>query len=393
MRATLNRVSLVTEVDAPHRAPDSRHFLDPAGYESAFSRVLLHEAVHYWQQLSQMFLLLLAEEDWKRLKRFDLFGEADPLGPLGEAFRTQRPPLNFSPHDLAEAAARYWDVLNLGPHRLVDLELTAGRSLDSKTRELYDKAVSLGLFRLPDDAFTSFSVEVAMRIVGGAYARPYLYLEERLGAEDAVTLFPLLAHWALQTPRPVELFEDFAELARRKVRKWSRWESRVQRLRTGGRILVRDLTEHQMRLYWQLSLPVYKFAKKRQAPLWTAGQYMQYTSLSNHPVYAWAAGWTKRLGNGLVSAGQADDLKALFAKDDVSGVALLAADRVLALPGGPENRRYLVEYLLPPLHRFSDDRTWFTNNETEHDDNVALADQCMAIHGHWEEFRKARRGY
>lgn len=71
MHATLNRVSLVTEIDIPYRRPDRRYFEDPAYCDVELSRANLHEATHYWQQLSSPGLLLLASEDWERLLRFE----------------------------------------------------------------------------------------------------------------------------------------------------------------------------------------------------------------------------------------------------------------------------------------------------------------------------------
>jgi hypothetical protein len=87
----------------------------------------------------------------------------------------------------------------------------------------------------------------------------------------------------------------------------------------------------------------------------------------------------------------ADDMSTFFRKDRDS-LALLAADRLLALPGGPA-KDLLCTYLAPPIYRFNDDRTWITGVEPNKADSEAIAQACMEIHTLWEAFRNARRGY
>jgi hypothetical protein len=391
MKATLNRVSLVTEVDAPYSDPDPRHFSHPAGFETELSRVLVHEATHYWQQLSQMFLLLVADEDWERLNTFRSQGRAEEPGVLRTALHKPHAVQGFSPQDLVESASRYWDVLSVGPHNLFESELASGVELDEETRELYESAMASGLFRSPDDGFSQVTVDLAMRVGAGSYARPYTYLQDMIG-EQAMPLFPLLAHWALQTPAPVTLFPRFAEYAARKVRRWQKQEGWIRRLVSRQRVIVHELTDNQMTLYWKLGGQISKLAKKEGFPLWTVGQFLDRTSLGDHPVYVWAAGWARELGRDVVKQGMADDMRSGF-RGDPDDFALLAADRLLALAGGQDTRGLLNTYLGPPVHRFSDDRIWYTGVEPNQEENDRIKDTCIAIHTAWEEFRGARRGY
>lgn len=388
MRGSLNRLSLVTVIDAPFREPQPEYFLHPAGRDPELSRVIMHEATHYWQQLSETFLLMVAAEDWQRLQIFLRTGRVDGPDELNRRLRASDSTLGFSPLDLAECASRYWDILNLGPHNLVEAALADGAELDDETQRMYDAAVELGGFRMDDDGFTTVTVEVAMRVVGGAYARPYLRLQERTGL--ALPLFPLVAHWALQTPAPVTLFDEFADLASRKLLNSRKWEGRARRLLRRA-VAFNELREEQMKWYWYLAGPIAKLTKKRGFQLWTGGQYGRFTSLAEHAVYGWAFDWSDELGRAAVNDGQADDMKHLFRKDP-EALRILAADRIMALPGGPE-REMLQTYLGPPIHRFSDDEIWFTNVESDHGANVAIADHCMKIHDDWEAFRTARRGY
>lgn len=388
MKGSLNRVSLVTEIDAPFREPHPDYFLHPAGRDPDFSRVVFHEATHYWQQLSQTYLLMVAAEDWDRLQTFVETGRADEAGHLNRTFRKTYLEQGFSALDLAECASRYWDILNIGPHNLVESALANGVELNDETRRIYEATVKDGTFRLPNDGYTSFTVELAMRVVGGAYARPYFLLQDRTGA--ALVLFPLLAHWALQTPAPVTLFDQFADLSSRVVNRWHRWESRASRL-LGRRVLLSELREEQMKWYWYLAGRISKLARKRGFPLWAVSQFGPFSSLGDHPIYRWAFNWSEVLGRVAVSEGSANDMKHLFPKDP-EALAILAVDRMLALPGGPE-REMLANYLRPPIHRFSDDRTWFTGVDPDRDANVAIAEQCMEIHTAWEDLRTALRGY
>jgi hypothetical protein len=390
MNGSLNRVSLVIEFDEPHRRPDPRHVLDPAGFESEIARVMLHEATHYWQQLSQTYLLLVAAEEWTRLKQFRATGQVPEAGPLAADLRTPDAGTGFSPRDLSECACRYWDIVNIGPHNLVEAELAKGTELTPETRASHEAAVQSGLFRLSDDGYTQDTIAVAMQVVGGAYARPYLHLQDKLGS-GAMVLFPLLAHWALQTPAPVALFSTFAERAAAELGRWLKRSSLLRRV-TGRHLLPTEMRDLQLTMYRQLGGPIYTVAKEAGYPLWTAGQYFQFTPLADHPVYSWAAHWTRQLGKHLVDNKMARDMRRGFRRDPDS-LAILAADRLLALPGGGLARDLLYRYLTPPVHRFTDDLTWFTKVGPTAADNAAITRTCMEIHTSWERFRTAARGY
>jgi hypothetical protein len=389
MNGRFNRVSLVTEIDAPRPPFDLRYFSNPAGFEPEMSRVLLHEATHYWQQLSQMYLLLVADEEWERLNRFRRGGQAAEPGPRLTALHKPDKVLRFSAHDLAESAGRYWDMMNIGPHNLVEAELAKGAELDDETRRMYEETVAAGMFRTSDDGYTQYTLMIAMRASAGAYARPFIYLQDKLGG-SAMPLFPLLAQWSLQTPDPVPFFDKFAEYAGKRLEKWQRRDSWLRRLARRS-FLSREMRELQLNLYATLAGDIARLAKKEGSVLWSGCQFLESTSLARHPVYAWAARWARVVGREAVKQGLANDMRAGFEKDPDS-LALLAVDRLLALPGGSA-RDLLCTYLLPPVYRFSDDGTWTTGIEPSHDDNMAIAEACMEIHNWWEAFRSARRGY
>jgi hypothetical protein len=150
--------------------------------------------------------------------------------------------------------------LNIGPHNLVEMELSKGTELDDETRELYEAAIAARLFRSSDDGATQYTVALAMRVGAGSYSRPYVYLQDKLGG-SAMVLFPLLAHWALQTPAPLTLFDKFAEHAGRKLEKWQRRDSYLRRF-IHRSLLSTELHELQLTLYWMLSGQIAKLAKE-----------------------------------------------------------------------------------------------------------------------------------
>jgi hypothetical protein len=388
MRATLNRVSLVTEVDIPYRKPDRRYFEDPAHFDVELSRALLHEATHYWQQLASAGLLVLAGEDWKRLLKFERSGIVDNQAPLRAAFGARHATEGFSIQDLVECTSRYWEILNMGPHNLVEAELARGVILEPEVRAMYESTVAAGLFRTSSDGFTQDTVSLAMHVCGGSYARLYFLLEDRIG-DFAMILFPLLSHWALQTKDPVRLYGKFtlhagAEIARSlKPSRWRRF------LRRDDEVTLRDMDEYQDSLYLKLRPLISQVAKKEGTRLLTAGESLAATPLANHPVYAWAVRWIWELGRAALEDGLGDDVKRHYRGE---AQAWVTADRMLALPGGPY-LTWLYRYLRPPIHRFSDDKTWFTGVEPVNQDNIKISEQCIVIHTAWKNFRRARRGH
>jgi hypothetical protein len=174
-----------------------------------------------------------------------------------------------------------------------------------------------------------------------------------------------------------------AEVARSlKPSRWRRF------LRRDDNVLS-DHDEYQDSLYLKLRPLISQVAKKEGARLYTAGEALPYTPLANHPVYAWAVRWIGELGRAALGNGLGDDVKRHY-RDEAQ--ALATVDRMLALPGGP-NRGWLYEYLLPPIYRFSDGKTWFTHVEPVPQDNIRISELCIGIHTAWEDFRRARRGY
>jgi hypothetical protein len=173
------------------------------------SRVIFHEAVHYWQQISQGFLLRLAEEDWQRMTELERGGPPSGNDPIRREFYRKEPKLGFSASDLQECLARFWEVIAFGPNNIMRDEWKHGRL--SVHPDYVNANRSKHFFRRPGrlawgyDEFLS-----AMTMIGGQYAGPFLATGYKMGNGD-IFVFPWLAHYALQTRRPAEVFASFLE--------------------------------------------------------------------------------------------------------------------------------------------------------------------------------------
>ncbi|MHA7191938.1 hypothetical protein ACX80N_16760 [Arthrobacter sp. MDT2-16] len=390
MHATLNRVSLVTEIDTPHVPPDLRYFHNPANFDSALSRVLFHEATHYWQQLSSLWLLLMATEDWVRLHYYHETGKLDGPTTIRSEYKRHDPSLGFSIHDLIECTSRYWDVQSVGPHNLIEAELARGRILSPDLQSEYEATIANGMFRAPNDDYSSATVSLAMRIVGGSYARPYTLLEKRLG-DFTIFLFPLLSHWALQTRHPLLMFQHFEKQAAEEIRFIYQLRKLRRLWRRDESIQVLDMQEHQKSLYLMLHPAIAKRAKAVGNPLRPAvDTFPHLTYIHEHPIYAWSFSWLKELGRVAEAEGKESDVNRYYHKRNEAR-AWAISDRMLALPGG--NRSLLYHFVQPPVYRFKDDKTWFTGVEPADEDNLRVASMCIEIHNDWEAFRQASRGY
>lgn len=210
---------MLVELAEPCAEPHIFALTGPKDWRPELSRKIFHETLHYWQHISQGFLVRLIEEDWQRLQSFEATGNIPPAGPLKRAFVTRDAKAEFSPRDLIEAHARYWDMHAIGPPRLIEADLdNPHRDTDPiLTRAAYEEMKAEGrIWRHIDEngeglGYSGFSFDLAMRLAGGAYARPYLQLSDATNTYTAGVLFPLVAHCAMQSNSPVATFARLIE--------------------------------------------------------------------------------------------------------------------------------------------------------------------------------------
>ena len=161
------------------------------------ARVLYHESIHFWQFLASAYIANLVAEEWHRLEEFERTGEVEAQSE-GVSDYTRGSP--FSPHELVECWARYWDVHTRSPATIIAEDPQLERS-------------DLLEIRFPDSAtpdYTSVAFDQVMQEGRDCelYAAPYRWmLDEAGGSSYLVALtFPLICHQAFGSPQPVLVF-------------------------------------------------------------------------------------------------------------------------------------------------------------------------------------------
>jgi len=197
LKATFCRASLLVQVNGEPQPTDSLA-LSPGRSSTTRSRILFHEAVHYWQELSHGFLIKLADEEWTRLRTYEEKGEVAGIGPVRREFDWQDPGIGFSARTLHECLARYWEIIAFGPAQVISLEWQLDRTAAHPD---FQQAWKEARHSTPENASSSDDVYMAMLMIGGEYAAPFLAAWQQFGP-DAAFVFPWLAHLALTTDRP-----------------------------------------------------------------------------------------------------------------------------------------------------------------------------------------------
>lgn len=161
-------------------------------------RVFFHELTHVWQILSESFLSRLAVEEYHALITFDSTGHLPHMSSeesLEGRFTTKHPTLGFSAQQLMEAMTRMHDIGAVGPDRVY--ESITGSPLPIDPLPMRDPYSGI-------PAFPGRAISMTMT-VEDAYAEPYRYTLDRWGI-FAPFIFPLIAHYCLQTDYPVDVF-------------------------------------------------------------------------------------------------------------------------------------------------------------------------------------------
>ena len=393
--------------------------LDPSGlWPSAPAdgtvRAFFHETVHFWQALSQSFLVRLADEEWQRLLAFERTGDVPALGEVRRVFERRDSEAGWSARDLHECLARFWDVVAAGPNRVLEEEWKAGRAeaLPDVREVLRRRRAETAS---PQGAWGKADLVTALIMAAGEYASPFLSVAgEEL--EHAEFLFPWLAHFALQTGAPAETFDRFVrevgpELA----------PQVTKLLRTPG-VARSDLFEFTMiHLFISVSMLCVVNAELANDPVRLADVVFLESSLLTHPLYSWifrgpvlrtavALGKTQLAKQARRSWGYPRKMEGFV------GVQLL--DRVLGTPALPESRTLLLAAgIVPPSVRYSDgtvqplgrvfrdDVASWTDDWQENEilwkvtwparqldlapEEQRVTNQCAAMQRRWEAFVKA----
>ena len=395
--------------------------LDPSGlWPSAPAdgtvRAFFHETVHFWQNLSQSFLVRLADEDWQRLLAYEQTGTVPASGEVRRVFDSRDSEAGWSARDLHECLARFWDVIAAGPNRVLQEEWDAGRA-DAlpDVRELLRRRHSEA--NLPKGAWDKADLVVALVMAAGEYASPFLTIAGE-GLEHAEFLFPWLAHFALQTNAPAETFDRFVrEIGPKLARQVA------ELLKTPG-VPRSELFEFTMsQLFISVSMLCVVNAEGANDPVGLANVVFQEGSLPTHPLYSWIfRGPVLRTAAALGRTQLAKQARRSwdYPRNTEGFVGVQLLGRALATPGLPESRTLLLASgIVPPCVRYSDgtvqplgrvfrdDVANWTDDWQENEvlwkvtlpalerdleqEEQRITNQCATIQQRWEAFAKATR--
>ena len=369
--ARFSHIAMLIELDCEPWWPKPVSFTHGATYLPRRSRTLLHESIHYWQQLSHGYLFGLAEEDWEQLLKWERTGEAAPAGPRRRDYVEPHGPHGFSASDLCESLARFWEVLLFGPGPLIrdglDEAKKNGRRLERLERLEAEWKELAREQPLPDRAF-----DLAMNIAGG-YGHPFAVVREILDPQVSLIFFPLLGHFALKTTRPVHFFESFLDELAAPLTELAR---ELGLLDSPPRATAGVLYTH---VEQQCEAIV---RRAGDAGLVHAPDLLQRSALKENDAYAWSFERLAQLSRRV--------------RGDVP------LDSAICLPGIGEHRELLAAELTPPCVRFRDGATiglardflessGATTAALDHAQAAARA--SLAIQARWENLQAASRRY
>lgn len=392
--ARFNRISLLIDIDHGSLPPKSLVLRAPIKIRPKVSRIIFHETVHFWQQVSQTFLARLAEEDWCRLKTFETRGRIEQPGPVRTEYTRVYPEYDYSARDLQEGLARYWDVHVISPITLMDLEIEDEKhrippAVVAKYTAVKQVAAQIDPSGYPDHIF-----ELAMSFTAGNYAKPYIHLREKTSSFVAAVLFPLAGHFALQSDQPVPFFADVLNRAIPMLK---------DVVQPGAKIDdVWPIWYHQIR---NLAVEIHK--ERSDRPFYPAGVIIVNGPLNDHPIYYYVSGLLVDLINELNTKEEARQYLVPGYNHEPSMRANLSVDFYTACPGIPTVRSLLISHLAPPAIRFSDGCIWslrmthLAESYPEMGEKEAsrierdlrtVADQAVELDDRWRRFRLACLG-
>ena len=163
------------------------------------SRVLYHEALHFWQFVNSPYLIGVVSRYWGKLLHYEATGELlleDSLWNDQKACSSER----FSNYELVECWARFWEVHTRNPIEIIrDESIEANGFLSYRghyTDHAYDTVMTNG-----------HNCQL--------YAGPYRWLLEVCDGNSllAHVIFPLIANAAFSTLHPSRFFYEAIERA------------------------------------------------------------------------------------------------------------------------------------------------------------------------------------
>ena len=350
-----SHLSLLIDLNCEKWWPQPAAFTDTATYFPRRSRRLLHESLHYWQQLSQGYLFLLAEEDWADFIEREKTGKTPGEGPRRKHFKQADGRHGFSAWNVSESLTQFWEMHIAGP------ESASGPSAEPSAKERTQRWSSDHEF---DEAM----------LASRDYSEPFRLARRLVDPGFSLVIFPFLAHFALKTRRPAYFFERFLdEVAARAGAKAA--EAGVLDPHSAVTAGV---------LYPEIAQWCDEVARRDgEAGLLHSPVLFVESPLQQNPVYAWSFERLARLGA------------------RVRGTAAL--DTAICLPSQQQHRKILAHELTPPCLRFADGAPLALAHHYLEQTKKAAADDLSAAHdaaqvsfglqARDDELRRSARGY
>jgi hypothetical protein len=349
-------------------------------------RVYWHEKFHFYQALSQGYVTRLALLEWQHLNVFAETGEitpADELNTYLSNFFAPHPVGRFAPPEfrggisawnLSEALTRFWDIHAMG-FETIAKELGRNRRLPRYLREIRrQRPKDIDSWVISDAEFDY------LMSAEDWYAGPYrLFLSHSWSSRMAALLFPLVAHFALQSLSPVAVFA----LASDRLPDDPELVIRLQAMQQGAGMVppIGPWNSFTMGLWW----PVVAARVQRVCDdaareinsgvgLEAGWDVIARTSLRDHPVYSFML---SLLDPVVHISSQAEFAAAL------PGYPPLPLGTAFALPGSPAAMAILKDLVQPPVVVFND-RIWyvwenFGTGDYVRSASVSLSKICMDI--------------
>ena len=311
-------------------------------------RVLYHESVHFWQFLASGYLANLVADEYRRLVKFETEGLVAPQSAAVSGFLERHATFPFSPHELMECIARYWDVHTRSPAQIIreediklsNMELLERINPNTGVKEYSSRAFDTVMTNGPDCAL---------------YAAPYRWMLEKASEnrspEDATYFvaltFPILAHAAFGTPDPVGLFcNAFQRILQ------------TDYIRAG----IEEHASRNINFDWLNSWAfivgeaVEPIARNLGMPSYTSGfDVINRGFLRSHPLFSeYPANVLSIRGRLKMHFNTISRHQSSTAEDKaVADMALRDFYVVFGLPGQPNYRYLLGTYMAPPAIMFS----------------------------------------
>ncbi|WMW24265.1 hypothetical protein RE474_09170 [Methanolobus sediminis] len=372
------------------------HFYeDPnnAQWGDVLCRVLYHESIHFWQFLASGYIANLVSEEWRRLNHFEQMNEIIPKSDFLKNFTLHSDDKPFSPYELTECWARYWDVHTRSPARIIQEE-----KIEIERLEPIDKRL-IGTY-----SWIEYDTIMQKGEDSHLYAQPYQWLLEKSSGNSYLIalLFPIITHASFGSPDPVSFFTGCFERATQ-----ADITKEIMEHRSGN--INFDWINSWTFAWYQIVLPT---LEEKNLPIFTSGfDVIQRGILGTHPIYhqylekAQVLWKFVKLANIFDASDEDKNNRTDYSMEQIENHAIteMAANNpwiIFALPGQPHYRHLLGHYLSPPMINFknftySSDKvsSMWESGDKASESHVTFESQSNELEIRIKRFRAAEKAH